>query len=81
MEIQEDGETYKLEWVRAAGRGRYNRVAIRTNDVLSNCYSYRVPGERGVGDFKITSGPRLVDEWATLRGDGKLYRDTWTAER
>jgi len=81
VEIQKHGDAYKLEWVRDGKRGKYRGVAIRTQDTLSVCYSYPGNGERGVGVFKITSGPKLMGQWSMLGGDGKLSSDTWTAKK
>lgn len=77
VEVQMHGDTYKVVWTRA-DKNTYYGVGIRTNDLLSVCYSYPGAGERGVLVYKITPGPKLDGHWTTLGGDGKLYPDTWT---
>jgi hypothetical protein len=78
--IEKNADTYNLTFTRKDG-GAYSAIGIRTDDLLSVCYSYPGAGERGVGAFQIKKGPKLVGQWSTFGGDGKLHSDTWTAKK
>lgn len=76
--ITKKGDYYHISYDNGNGSG----VAIRKGNTLSVSYVYSdKPDYWGLQVFEIekgTNGPRLVGEYTTHPGNGKLGKDTWT---
>ncbi len=76
--ITKNGDYYHIRYDNGKGSG----VAIRKGNTLSVSYVYSdKPDYWGLQVFAIEKGkegPRLVGEYTTHPGNGKLGKDTWT---
>jgi hypothetical protein len=76
--ITKKGDYYHISYDNGQGSG----VAIRKGNTLSVSYVYSdKPDYWGLQVFDIEKskeGPRLVGEYTTHPGNGKLGKDTWT---
>ena len=73
LTIKKAGEVYTMTWViekkTAIGAG------IVTDNVLSACW--KEGNDIGLVSYKISAG-KLVGQWAELKTDGKIYKESAT---
>jgi hypothetical protein len=73
LTIQKKGDVYTMIWViaekKAIGAG------IITDNVLSACW--KEGADIGLCSYKISAG-KLTGQWAELKTDGKVYKETAT---
>lgn len=77
--ITKKGDVYIVQWV-VGSASTFTGIGIRQGNSFSA--SWAMPGEkaliRGVNQYRIEPGPRLVGRWATLPGNGALQTETLT---
>lgn len=76
-EITKAGDTYEVAWIIGKAE-KYRGVGILEGNTLSvGCANNAIAV---VVVYRIEKGPKLVGQWATLGGNGKVQRETLTAK-
>ncbi|GIW82690.1 MAG: hypothetical protein KatS3mg105_4497 [Gemmatales bacterium] len=72
--IDRKKNVYTFQWL--VGKEVYTGVGIRSDDCV--CVGWAKSAMRGVASFHIVTSKKLVGEWATVPGDGEIYRESLT---
>ena len=77
--ITKQNQVYTIQWMIGSGSS-FSGIGIRQGNNFSTSWALSTEKGiiRGVNNYKIESGPRLVGRWATLPGAGVMHNESLT---